>query len=238
MASDIGNRCGHNPQNPRWFSPPAHHAKRPKILIATSEGIRRYYPSPAEIFPALNACNHSPRQQRSERREACLAAAGALIHYTDLETLQVGLPQSNGGRKGLTVAFLAKLAGLGERRTERALNDLKKSGLITMETLRKRRADGTYRTIASIRTLSRSIFIRLGLGDWLIHEQRKARERREKREEKKYSPQAKILSQVALAALKRTRRRKQAQASGERRNPPTAADLFFALREKLCEDSS
>ena len=68
-----GNNCGHIPDKPRWFAPPEKHANRPGILRRIIQSIRDYYARPGEILPGLNAVNESDRQQRSERREACVA---------------------------------------------------------------------------------------------------------------------------------------------------------------------
>lgn len=82
-----GNNCGHIPDKPRWFVPPEKHANRPGILRRIIQSIRDYYARPGEILPGLNAANESDRQQRSERREACVAILGCILHYTDLITL-------------------------------------------------------------------------------------------------------------------------------------------------------
>ncbi|MEI2745988.1 MAG: hypothetical protein V9G22_11345, partial [Ottowia sp.] len=124
-----GNRCGHDPCCPRWFEPPAHHAPHPKILVKLQAAVRAYFADPA-VLPSLNAANGSARRQRSERREACLALLGALVHYLDLVTLRVGIPQADGSFQGLTLEFLAERAGLGLRRAERACRDLRKAGLV------------------------------------------------------------------------------------------------------------
>jgi len=110
-----GNRCGHAPDKPRWFVPPDNHANRPGILRRIIQGIREYYENPGATLPGLNSANESERQQRSERREACVAILGTILHYTDLVTLRVGIPQADGSMAGLTMPFLAE-----KLRTQRA----------------------------------------------------------------------------------------------------------------------
>ena len=68
------------------------------------ERVRAYFddPGPAKRRQRLT------RQQRSERREACLDLLGALVHYLDLATLRVGIPQADGSIQGLSLAFLAE----------------------------------------------------------------------------------------------------------------------------------
>lgn len=158
-----GNNCGHIPDKPRWFAPPEKHANRPGILRRIIQSIRDYYAKPGEILPGLNSANESDRQQRSERREACVAILGCILHYTDLITLRVGIPQPDGGMAGLTMPFLAELSGLGERRAERAVHDLKAAGIITVHPICQQLDDAAYKGIAAIRTVCKHLFTALGL---------------------------------------------------------------------------
>lgn len=180
----VGNRCGHNPAKPRWFDPPQKHADRPHVLRKLIERIRDYYASPQKTLPGLNAVNESDRQQRSERREACICLLGCLLHYTDLVTLRVGIPQADGSFQGLTMEFLAKTSGLGLRRAERAIHDLAAAGIISIHPIAKRLEDCAYKGFAAIRAVSRSLFDAFGLGKWLRHEREKAVKRREKKARK------------------------------------------------------
>lgn len=190
-----GNKCGHRPDSPRYFVPPEKHAQRPQILKRTIEEIRKYYVNPA-ILPALNAVNGSTRQQRSERREAECAILGTILHYTDLVTLRVGVPQADGSMAGLTMPYLANLSGLGARRAERAIADLKAAGIITVHPISQKVEDAIYKGIAAIRTVSKELFAALGLGKWLKHERQKAADRRKEKDAKR---QAKQLANVKMA---------------------------------------
>ncbi|MEI2806919.1 MAG: hypothetical protein V9G18_13555 [Albidovulum sp.] len=172
-----GNRCGHDPACPRWFEPPAHHAPHPKILVKLQEAVRAYFADPA-VLPSLNAANGSARRQRSERREGCLALLGALVHYLDLVTLRVGIPQADGGFEGLTLAFLAERAGLGLRRAERACRDLRKAGLVEVFPIAQKTEDDRYKGLPAIRRLPVALFKVFGLSKWLQHERDKAAHRR------------------------------------------------------------
>jgi hypothetical protein len=183
-TSDIsGNKCGHRPDAPRFFSPPEKHANRPEILRRTQIAIQEYYRKPGTL-PLLNAANGSTRQQRSERREACIDLLCCIMHFTDLVTLRVAIPQDNAAM-GFTMPYLAKLSGLGERRAERAIHDLKAAGIITVHPICVKLADTAYKGLAAIRTVSHHLFAALGFGDWLKHERRKATERKLQRSEKK-----------------------------------------------------
>lgn len=178
-----GNNCGHRPEIPRHFVPPENHANRPQILRKIIIAIQKYYQDPGTL-PLLNAANESDRQQRSERREGCMAILGCILHYTDLVTLRVGIPQADGSMAGLTMPFLAEKSGLGERRAERAIHDLKAAGIITVHPICKKISDAIYEGMAAIRTVSKHLFTALGLYDWLRHEQQRAIERRKKKNNK------------------------------------------------------
>ena len=102
LISRKGNDCGHDPKNPRFFKPPEKHSPRPGVLRSLVLKIREYYQNPRKTIPSLDLANGSDRQQRSERREACLALLGCIIHYTDLVTLRVGIPQPDGSMSGFT----------------------------------------------------------------------------------------------------------------------------------------
>jgi hypothetical protein len=212
VASAIGgNRCGHDPANPRYFVPPEKHQDRPRILRKLEEKIRAYFDDPRKTIPSLDLANGKDRQQRSERREACLAVLGCMIHFLDLVTLRVGVP-TPGGFRGLTVPYLAELSGLGERRTERALHDLVKAKLITVHPLCERKDDHTFKGYAAIRTISATLFALFGLGRWLPHEREKAAARlRKKRRRQDEAELAKV--KLALGGL----------ANGGHPNPSASA---------------
>ena len=225
-----GNNCGHIPDKPRWFAPPEKHANRPGILRRIIQCIRDYYTKPGVILPGLNSVNESDRQQRSERREACVAILGCILHYTDLVTLRVGIPQPDGSMAGLTMPFLAELSGLGERRAERAIHDLKAAGIITVHSICQQLEDATYKGFAAIRTVTKHLFTVLGLSAWLEHERRKAQERKDKRTEKK---RRKCLANVQMSMNAQhgpapKTKPENAASEGTRTNKMTAASEFFA----------
>jgi hypothetical protein len=190
-----GNRCGHDPEKPRFFVPPESHKGRPLILRRLEGKIRAYFDDPRKTIPSLDLANGKDRQQRSERREACLAVLGCMVHFLDLATLRVGIP-TRGGFRGLTVPYLAELSGLGGRRAERAVADLVKAGLITVHPLCQRKDDLTFKGYAAIRTISATVFALFGLGRWLPHEREKAAARLKKKQRKQ---EAAELAKVKLA---------------------------------------
>jgi len=181
----LGNNCGHVPDMPRWFSPPEDHA-RPHIIKKVITSIRKYYIDPASTIPSLNLANGSDRQQRSERREACLDVLGCLLHYLDLVTLRVGVPQSDASFKGISMPFIAERSGLTLRRTERAVADLVKAGLLSVHPLCQKISDCVYRGYAAIRTISPKLFSVFGLGGRLKYERERASARRKKKDRKEF----------------------------------------------------
>jgi len=96
----------------------------PRVLTLCAERLKDYYNNPRQLIPSLDLANGSERQQRSERREACLLLLMALLKYMDLASLRVGIPTED-GFLSLTVDYLAKQTGMALRRVERALADLK-----------------------------------------------------------------------------------------------------------------
>lgn len=225
-----GNRCGHDPANPRWFAPPEKHKERPRILVKLSERVRRYYDAPAETIPSLNFANGSDRQQRSERREACISLLGCLVHYLDLPTLRVGIPQSDGSFSGLTMPYLAAISGLGERRAERAIADLVAAGIITVHPIARRIEECVYKGYAAIRTVSAKLFTLFGLGQWLRHERDKASARQRKRwhkEEARKLAQAQV-AMSAAGAKHPPQAKPQDHAGATKANKPTVVGALLA----------
>ena len=214
-----GNRCGHDPARPRWFEPPAHHAPHPRIIDRLEEAVRAYFADPA-VLPSLNAANGSARRQRSERREGCLALLGALVHYLDLVTLRVGIPQADGGFQGLTLEFLAEKAGLGLRRAERACRDLVKAGLVEVFPVARKTEDGGHRGLPAVRRLPASLFKVFGLGRWLQRERDKAAKRRRRQRGRQDAARTEADEGRRELALEAARLRAATGAAAE----PAAAD--------------
>lgn len=179
-----GNYCGHHPENPRiGLMEPVRKGKGglPGVLTTLMERVVRYYDSPWTI-PSLNLANQSTRQQRSERREACLSALWAILKYTDLASLRVGVPTPDGGFVSLTVRYLAKQTGLEQRRMERAIGDLKAAGLVGIHPRCKQRPDGSYQGKAAIKTVPSLLFALFGLGQRLKFERARAAKRLKKKQ--------------------------------------------------------
>ena len=214
-ASAKGNRCGHHPALPRWFEAPEQHAQRPFILRKLIEKIRAYYHDPARILPSLNLANGSDRQQRSERREACLTFLGGLVHYLDLVTLRVGIPCDDGRFLGLSMAHLAEITGLSQRRAERACHDLVAAGIVTVHPIAQQNGPQEFTGLPAIRTLAGSLFKAFGLHHWLQHEREKASRRRRRQQRKQ--------TEEAIGRLELTIKAAESK-QGRLSQPPLAED--------------
>ncbi len=149
----------------------------PAILSAAMDKLDGYLHDPS-FLPTLNASNRSARQQRLERRVACVRILKAHLKYCDRRSLRVGIPQTDGTVKNLTLAFLARHAGLPLRRAERAMHDLRAAGLVTVrqqvEHVNEADGGGYYKGLAAMRFIHPALFSLLKLRKWLAREQQKA----------------------------------------------------------------
>lgn len=176
-VNDGGNYCGHSPEFPRLelVKPVTASDKNlPGILIELIERARRYYSTP-NALPSLRNANRSAkgRQQRSERREACLVLLAAIIANTDLVSLRCGIPTRQ-GFMSLTLDYLVEFTGLNFRRAERAMADLQRANLLTVSQPRRMKEDGSWRGLAAVKAVNRLLFTAFGLGRRLQHERERA----------------------------------------------------------------
>lgn len=129
----VGNRCGHYPRTPQ-LSPPEPIRKGlgglPRLLSLAAERAKEWFFHPDKC-PQLQT---SPdRQTRSERREACQIVLEALLSRLDLTSLCVGIPTPATGFTDIDMKTIVRLTGLGQRRCERAIGQLKAAGFITVK---------------------------------------------------------------------------------------------------------
>lgn len=172
-----GNYCGHIPQDPDFaILRPVSVGRggHPRILTKLLDRVTQYYASPRLRIPSLDQANGSTRQQRSERREACLRLLGAIIRNTDLSSLRIGQPTAE-GFINYGVRFLAVEARLGYRRAERAFQDLVSAGLINTSEKQPRQylENGECRGLNKPKLVSPLLFSIFGLGNWLAFEKKK-----------------------------------------------------------------
>lgn len=182
-----GNYCDHSPESPKLalLKPVTSPDKTlPGILLELEERLNRYYSSP-NTLPSLRHANRSAkgRGMRSERREACLLLLKAIIAHTDLVSLRCGFP-SKQGFISLTLQWLTDFTGLGFRRAERALADLKRANLITVSQPRQLQEDGTWKGLAAVKAVNRLLFTAFGLGRRLQFEKQRASDRLAKKVKK------------------------------------------------------
>lgn len=181
-----GNFCGHDPQKPLLNTlNPIKIGKGglPRVLTLCMERLDGYYERPSKVLPTLNAANGSTRQQRSERREACIRLLKALLKKLELASLRVGTPTAE-GFMNYTVDYVARDTAMTLKRVERALADLKKAGLITVAQQRELKEDGTWKGMAAVKAISKHLFGALGLTKMLMLERGKAAKRLKKHTKK------------------------------------------------------
>src|SRR5262249_6523178 len=120
-----GNRCGHAPDEPRFFTPPDHHKRRPTVLDrAIDKWEEVYWKAKKKFFMKLASFHAYGRQVRSERREAIAAVSQVLLHYLELSTLRVGFYVSNNKFIHLDIEYIANKANLSFSRAKRAITAL------------------------------------------------------------------------------------------------------------------
>lgn len=200
MASPSGNRCGHNPANPRVdLAKPT----SSRMLWFVDQAMRA---AEAIVFDRKRFPDLGPRK-RSERLEALVLVAKALLYRMDIVTLRVGTGFSDGSCSGITARSLGVWTGMNTGRVTRALADLRDAGYINTRQPREL-VDGHYFGLASIRNLTLSFFNRLGLSLKLsIERTRTSKRRREAAEQQRKSNPQEPADGTPDAPLRRSLRR-------------------------------
>ncbi|WP_250480050.1 MULTISPECIES: hypothetical protein [unclassified Caballeronia] len=122
LGSSAGSCSAHGGRNDAVSASPRYR-RHSKILTTLIDQLDAYLANPA-CLPSLNSASGHDRQQRLDRRTACVQLLRAHVKYLDLISVRVGIPQRDGSFMSLTLPFLAKQAGIGLRRAERAMRDL------------------------------------------------------------------------------------------------------------------
>lgn len=177
-----GNFCGHYPEAPRLFPVRMQERGRggiPGVLSALYDRLEQYYHRPSTI-PSLNWANGSRKQMSSARREACISLLRVIVEVTDLSSLRVGQPTSE-GFINYTVSYLADRAGVSLHRARRAFRDLRRSGLISVSQARRLNDQGEYRGLPAVKQVNPLLFAIFGLGQRLRYERKKASQRLKKK---------------------------------------------------------
>ena len=176
-----GNRCGHDPKNPRLN--PLEPIKNgpgcpPRILSLAAERAKEWFFSPGKC-PLFRT--ESERQMRSERREAIQVVLEFLLGRLELASLCVGTPTMKDGFIDLDMKAIVEGTGLGQRRCERAIGNLKEAGFMDVKQPRFQSDDGRYFGLRAIRLLTVRFFEWLGLGPMLARERARASKALKKR---------------------------------------------------------
>jgi len=172
-----GNWCGHSPALPRFFKTPDAHKARPKIITWAIDAWSRFYESPLLYFNEIRMYRHSDRQQRSESREALSSIAQVILHYTELASLRVGVPHVTDGFRSLTIEFIAKKAGIGVKRAQRAIKLLVRAGYMKMIE-RFDFKDDRFIGLAAVKCLTPSFFKACGINLQALSAQRRLARKR------------------------------------------------------------
>lgn len=169
-----GNRCGHDPHDPQ-LSPPEPIRKGlgglPRILSLAAERAKEWFFHPDKCPPLQT---DPDRQTRSERREACQVVLEVLLSRLDLTSLCVGYPSPADGFTDIDMKTIVRLTGLGQRRCERAIGQLKEAGFVTVKQRRQKNEEGKYLGLRAIRVVTKDFFEWLGLGPMLERERARA----------------------------------------------------------------
>jgi len=180
-----GNRCGHDPREPRLELERPVRANLPWVIkqgIERADGIyreRRRFP---ELSPQqLKLVGRRNYWRRSERLEAITLVVKALLCHMELLTLRVLTRPGEGPRNGIARTSLAKAGGLSLERVRQALADLYNAGYLRSHKvcIKIVRDIGTVHVgLPSVRVFTKLFFQRLELGVRLELERTKASKRR------------------------------------------------------------
>lgn len=161
-----GNFCGHVWQQPCLKIPTPFPVNLPAVIVKMTERFQTYYQKPRQTLPSLNAANGSQRQQRSERREACILLFDSILLNLELSSMRCGIPTVD-GFVPLCLKVLAKRAGLSFSRAERAMKDLKRAGLIAITQITQVDDLGHFKGLPAIKKVNDIVFRLFGLGEML-----------------------------------------------------------------------
>lgn len=178
-----GNRCGHDPANPaldQLALPATKSGYRPKLQQQLIDAAKHYYYTPKDM-PLLSNLSRkvnrdgTPRQNRSEGREAQSLILSAILSMTDFCSLRVGTPMANGTFKSRSCDEIARACGLVEpsddpsdplpvasQRFHRGLQQLKRAAAIEVFEQYEEKPDGSKRARTAIKTVSANFLIALG----------------------------------------------------------------------------
>lgn len=223
--SAIKKWCGHDPGKPKFFTPDSKHKHRPDIIQWARLNLKKFYEEPKKWLQSLYLALKSSRQQRSEGRERDAAVLGVLLHYLDLASLRVGVPQDDGGFFSLNMKFIAKKLGWrtiaddvidkasiaegkapfnrGVKRVWRSIEGLKRAGYVTVNRRFKKVLDGEkeYIGLSAVRCIHPKLFWELGISGTELRAKRDQAIKRLKERRSQYAEKIQPIFQKGVDAI-------------------------------------
>ncbi|MGL4507397.1 MAG: hypothetical protein ACRCUF_16880 [Aeromonas sobria] len=175
-----GNRCDHDPKNPRLELDhgPTRKGKLPLVLQKCIDNLHAYYFDRsilrplAELDVSDKKVTAGKRSNRSEAREAEVLVISAIIECLDLTSMLVGTPNPRLGFVHRSTYELAKMAGLLDpetdephRRFTRCLSRLRRSGFMDTTRTTFKTKEGTVRAGVGIKKVSDDFIVMLMGGE-------------------------------------------------------------------------
>ncbi len=188
----IGNKCGHDAKNPRFYSRPKHYKRRWHVIEEALRKIQTALDNPYD-YPEFNGFMFdSGRQVRSERREAeLMLLLPAIIDGMNLVNMQLGY-WADGKFINYTYDHFVGVNNMNYSRVERNMRHLQDYGLIDVKVITKELNDGAIRTERVIITVTGKIFEILGINDLLLQDREKAIKNRTKLETRQAQEQRRL----------------------------------------------
>lgn len=211
-----GNRCYHDPQNPRFYEPPEQHGLRPDVIQLARSQLVKFYAAPHNYLQSLLLSRESSRKERSEARESDVIVLGIILHHLELTTMRVGTPLENGTFLSLSMADIAIRAGWrnkedtnnkGIKRVWRSIKRLKLAGYITVHRRFKKVLEGeqNYVGLPAVRCVANKLFYELGVKAKELEKRRKEASKRLKKKYQSFKEKAeaelKKITQQAIGSI-------------------------------------
>ncbi len=190
LAKTTGNRCGHDPSNPRLLlqhNPYKQENWKPEQLdglgsrkkssifytVADKINDFYFYPKTIPMLGFIYENGERVRQHRSEGRESDAPLLNALVQYMELASInwkrgfaRVGRPTKDGFLYYDNKFWMQK-TGLSESRLKRSFKRLKAAGYIQRERRWVEREKGKFKGLATMTLINLSFFSDIGVLDKL-----------------------------------------------------------------------
>jgi hypothetical protein len=177
LQPHLGNKCGHERKNPRFFTPPSHHKTRIPQVERAKDRLADSYFHPQKYDVSKIYWHHDKitkrgyfRKMRSEQREALShGVAQSLLHHLNFKTMQVG--HFDFEKKKFIhykLDLIKRTSKCSAHQVNKVIKRLKAFGYITVTQQRIHpddTYDGNFKSIAPIIAVTRSFLLDLGLTD-------------------------------------------------------------------------